>query len=107
MLAILLAVSVNVSNVTNVCPTCNGVGRVELPCPECKGKGQHVNLRKGSSNYGGLYVVKPCSKCSGKGLAGPRQKSSGKVDVKCPICNGRKKVSDEVLKSVLNGRNAK
>lgn len=106
MLAILLAVSVNVSNVTNVCPTCNGVGRVELPCPECQGKGQVVNVRKGKGSiyYGGSYVVKPCSRCSGKGLAGPRQKSSGKVDVKCPICNGRKKVSDEVLKAVLTGR---
>lgn len=106
MLAVLLAVSLNVSNVTNVCPTCNGAGRVELPCPECKGKGELVNVRKGS-NYGGLYVVKPCSRCSGKGLAGPRQKSSGKVDLKCPICNGRKKVSDEVLNAVLTGRNKK
>lgn len=103
MLAILLAISVNVSNVTNICPTCNGVGRVELPCPECKGKGQLLNARRGNA-YGGAYVVKPCPKCSGKGLSGPRQKSSGKVDVKCPICNGRKKVSDEVLKAVLQGR---
>lgn len=107
MLAVLFAVSINVSSVTNTCPTCEGVGRVELPCPECKGKGQLKQIKRGSS-YSGVYNVKPCPKCAGKNsLSGPRQKSSGKVDVKCPICNGRKLVSDEVLKAVVEGRKGK
>lgn len=104
--ALLLAVSVTVSNVTNDCPTCSATGRVVLPCPDCKGKGIIRTVRRGG-NYGGLWLDNPCRKCAGKGLVGPRQKSSGVVDVKCPICNGRKKVSYEVLKTVLNRQEKK
>lgn len=110
MLSLLFAASILTSNFTNDCPTCIGVGRVKLPCPECKGKGLIVNVRRGSDNYCGVGMVvkKPCSRCApNNSLVGPRQKSSGLIDVKCPICNGRKKVSDDVLKAVLKGRKGK
>lgn len=111
MLSLLFAASILTSSVTNECPTCEGVGRVKLPCPECKGKGTLNNRpRYSESNYGSLGFVtfKPCPRCaSNNQLVGPRQKSSGLIDVKCPICDGKKKVSDEVLKVVLKGRKGK
>jgi molecular chaperone DnaJ len=74
-----------------VCPTCHGTGaqpgtRAE-PCPECQGRGQHVQ----QWHQGGLFMqhVVPCPRCHGQGLW---------YATRCATCRGQQLIErDEQL----------
>jgi DnaJ-class molecular chaperone len=60
---------------SNVCPVCNGVGKIEIPqnhveCAYCRGKGvTNVTPGKGSVDHWGNRW--PCPTCGGTGVAIP------------------------------------
>lgn len=68
-------VSINIVQDGNICPTCNGTGKVK--CTKCKGKG--------SIDY--LSHVGSCTKCGGKG-EGDMLVRFGTGKMKCPTCGG-------------------
>ncbi len=65
----------------NVCPTCNGTGKVI--CSKCRGKGYYLETRGEPSNHG-------CPKCGGSGVEASTfsdlRKGTGKMT--CPTCGG-------------------
>lgn len=94
--------SASVVSTNEVCHICNGEGRIIIPCADCKGRGFTTKVRRGGG-YGGAWYNVPCSRCA-KGLVGPRQMGTGKVDVKCPLCNGAKIIRKKVSKTPLRSK---
>lgn len=73
---------------TNLCSSCSGVGRVQVPCPDCRGKGYFY--RQGTTKNIMLYKI-PCRKCSEiTHFSGGSSYGAGKVWVKCQKCDGKK-----------------
>ncbi len=82
--------SINVSQAGNICPTCNGTGKVK--CTKCGGKGSYDEKIPGPP----FGVTHGCKKCGGSGEeawggAGGAGRSSlrkGSGSMTCPDCNG-------------------
>lgn len=74
-------VTINVTQAGNICPTCNGTGKVR--CSKCGGKGYYVQYHDDEDIEFG------CEKCGGTGSSwGESYFSKGSGKMKCPTCGG-------------------
>ncbi|MBR5086008.1 MAG: hypothetical protein IKX31_03265 [Muribaculaceae bacterium] len=75
--------TIAVSQKGNVCPKCNGTGKIK--CPKCHGRGY--------TSYGGADAAWGCKSCGGRGYEGEGMdlddclvRGSGRI--RCPQCGG-------------------
>ena len=81
--------TINVTQAGNICPTCNGTGKVR--CSKCGGKGTYYV--EANDPYGSETKL-GCSRCGGKGSCDPAfdfpfpgfRRGSGRMT--CPTCGG-------------------
>lgn len=77
------------------CSNCNGAGKTETACPECKGSGD-CNMCKGSGQLPGIGKSTRTCSCATTGKSGKCKKCSGKGNLiqVCNKCKGTGKIID-------------